>query len=56
MPKQYDVGVDAMGFAPVDLPGILASRRRRAARGPVWGAGPGHRAGTAGTHPAASPL
>ncbi len=35
MPKQYDVGVDVMGFAPVDLPGILASRRRRAARGPV---------------------
>jgi calcineurin-like phosphoesterase family protein len=29
MPKQYDVGVDAMGFAPVDLPTILASRRRK---------------------------
>ncbi len=29
MPKQYDVGVDAMGFAPVDLTTILASRRRK---------------------------
>ncbi|AWN44628.1 metallophosphoesterase family protein [Methylobacterium durans] len=28
MPKQYDVGVDAQGFAPVTLPAILASRRR----------------------------
>ena len=30
MPKQYDVGVDPMGFAPVDLPAILSSRRRKA--------------------------
>jgi len=30
MPKQYDVGVDPMGFAPVALPAILASRRRKA--------------------------
>lgn len=30
MPKQYDVGVDPMGFAPVGLPAILASRRRKA--------------------------
>lgn len=30
MPKQYDVGVDPMGFVPVDLPTILASRRRKA--------------------------
>ncbi len=33
MPKQYDVGVDPMGFAPVGLSAILASRRRKAARG-----------------------
>lgn len=30
MPKQYDVGVDPMGFAPVGLLAILASRRRKA--------------------------
>jgi calcineurin-like phosphoesterase family protein len=29
IPKQYDVGVDAQGFAPVSLAEILASRRRR---------------------------
>jgi calcineurin-like phosphoesterase family protein len=29
IPKQYDVGVDAQGFTPVDLPMILASRRAR---------------------------
>ena len=29
MPKQYDVGVDPMGPAPVTLAAILASRRRR---------------------------
>ncbi|AIQ93723.1 metallophosphoesterase [Methylobacterium sp. XJLW] len=29
MPKQYDVGVDPMGAAPVPLSAILASRRRR---------------------------
>ncbi|MCJ2083972.1 metallophosphoesterase family protein [Methylobacterium sp. J-090] len=29
IPKQYDVGVDAQGFTPVDLPTILASRRAR---------------------------
>lgn len=29
MPKQYDVGVDPMGFAPVDLATILSSRRRK---------------------------
>ncbi len=29
-PKQYDVGVDPMGFQPVDLPTILVSRRRTA--------------------------
>ncbi|MDP4021216.1 metallophosphoesterase [Methylobacterium sp. NEAU 140] len=29
IPKQYDVGVDAMGFAPVGLAAVLASRRRR---------------------------
>ena len=32
MPKQYDVGVDAMGFRPVGLAAILASRRRRPAK------------------------
>jgi calcineurin-like phosphoesterase family protein len=32
VPKQYDVGVDPMGFAPVDLATILTSRRRRTAR------------------------
>lgn len=31
IPRQYDVGVDAQGAAPVDLATILASRRRRAA-------------------------
>ncbi|GJD30531.1 hypothetical protein PMNALOAF_1778 [Methylobacterium adhaesivum] len=31
IPKQYDVGVDAQGFRPVDLPAILASRRARKA-------------------------
>ncbi len=30
-PKQYDVGVDAQGFVPVDLTAILASRRGRSA-------------------------
>ena len=29
MPKQYDVGVDPMGPAPVTLPAILTSRLRR---------------------------
>ena len=29
IPKQYDVGVDAQDFRPVDLPAILASRRAR---------------------------
>ncbi|KAB1076065.1 metallophosphoesterase [Methylobacterium planeticum] len=29
IPKQYDVGVDAQGFVPVTLAGILASRRHR---------------------------
>ena len=29
IPRQYDVGVDAQGFTPVDLPRILASRRAR---------------------------
>ena len=31
VPRQYDVGVDAMGFAPAGLPAILVSRRRRKA-------------------------
>lgn len=30
-PKQYDVGVDAQEFVPVDLTAILASRRGRSA-------------------------
>lgn len=29
LPRQYDVGVDAQGLAPVTLSAILASRRRR---------------------------
>ncbi len=29
IPKQYDVGVDAQDFVPVDLPAILVSRRKR---------------------------
>ena len=29
IPRQYDVGVDAQGFAPVSLATILALRRRR---------------------------
>lgn len=29
IPKQYDVGVDAQGFAPVQLAAILTSRQRR---------------------------
>jgi len=29
MPKQYDVGVDPMGAAPVPLSAILTSRLRR---------------------------
>lgn len=33
IPRQYDVGVDAQGFQPVDLPAILASRRSRKAGG-----------------------
>jgi calcineurin-like phosphoesterase family protein len=32
IPKQYDVGVDAQNFVPVDLPAILVSRRLKAAR------------------------
>lgn len=31
IPKQYDVGVDAQGFMPVDVAAILVSRRKRAA-------------------------
>jgi calcineurin-like phosphoesterase family protein len=34
MPRQYDVGVDAFGFRPVDLATILASRGRRRGDGP----------------------
>ncbi len=29
IPRQYDVGVDAQGFAPVTLSAVLTSRRRR---------------------------
>ncbi|WP_449410956.1 metallophosphoesterase [Methylobacterium komagatae] len=32
IPRQYDVGVDPMGFRPVDLATILISRRRAAPR------------------------
>ncbi|MGU3537875.1 metallophosphoesterase family protein [Methylobacterium sp. A54F] len=32
MPRQYDVGVDAQGPAPVRLEAILVSRRRRSGR------------------------
>ena len=35
MQKQYDVGVDAQGFAPVTLVDILASRRRKARSSPA---------------------
>lgn len=31
VPRQYDVGVDSQGFAPVQLPSILTSRRRKIA-------------------------
>ncbi|WP_375455171.1 metallophosphoesterase [uncultured Methylobacterium sp.] len=34
-PRQYDVGVDAQGFAPVTLSAILASRRGRKAKAPA---------------------
>src|SRR3954447_18490247 len=30
LPRQFDVGVDARGFRPVTLAGLLAQRRRRA--------------------------
>lgn len=40
IPRQYDVGVDAQGVAPVTLATILASRRRRTGSASADKAGP----------------